>query len=249
MSSERAVIFGQEADLYDRFRPSYPSEAIRHIRSLTEVERALEIGAGTGKATVDMADGSVDITCIEPSAGMAQRLSARNLPGVEVVAATFEDFDAPSGHFDLIYAAQSWHWVNPEIAYEHALDILRPQGAIALIWNVLEDRYVQFAHHFRVHAPQLIADMDERIRKRDTHSWSDDLERAGFQSVERWTSRWSTSLGADDYVGLCASYSDHMLLPQRNRDALLSAIAEEIGGDEVALEYRTEVFSGQAPDA
>ncbi len=249
MKAERAVIFGRDAETYDRYRPSYPLDAIAHVRSLVTPERALEIGAGTGKATVAMADGTVAITCLEPSPGMAHGLIAKNLPGVEVVQSTFEEFHTKADSADLVYAAQAWHWVDHATAYKRVLEILRPGGAIALMWNVLQDRYTHFEHHYRRHAPQLVTEMDERIHKRDHYTWSEDLKATGFECVERWTHRWSTRLGATQYVGLCASYSDHMLLPVETRERLLAAIADEIGDGEVILDYRTEVFSGHAPHA
>ena len=49
--AERALVFGEDASGYERFRPGYPPEIVEQILALTEVEFAIEIGAGTGKAT------------------------------------------------------------------------------------------------------------------------------------------------------------------------------------------------------
>ncbi|MGH8945328.1 MAG: methyltransferase domain-containing protein, partial [Acidimicrobiia bacterium] len=102
---QRAVIFGREAEAYDSARPGYPAEVFRHVLARTEVRRAVEIGAGTGKATEGFAAQVERIVCVEPSAAMSAVLEAKALPGVEVVVASLEDWDGPEDPVDLVYAA------------------------------------------------------------------------------------------------------------------------------------------------
>jgi SAM-dependent methyltransferase len=243
----RAVIFGRDAASYERHRPDYPSEAVDHIRHLVEATSAVEVGAGTGKATVAFARPDLELVCLEPSPGMAEMLRQKGLPGVEVVESTFEEWDGPHHSFDLIYAAQAWHWVDPAAGFEKAHLLLRPGGSIALMWNVPVDRYGKFEHVYRRHAPELLAERDDRILNRDRVTWLEDLDKAGFSDVERFTHSWSASLTGADTRALYSTYSDHMLLPEPGRSELLDALeetVEEQGGAEIR--YRTEVFSGRS---
>lgn len=246
--ADRAVIFGRAAGQYDRYRPSYPHLAISHVKNLAQGGTWLEVGAGTGIATTDMASSDAHITCLEPSEEMAEVLRGRELERVEVVVSGFEDWEGPVDRFDLIFAAQSWHWVDPAQGYDHALRLLCPGGAIALMWNVLTNRYEGFRDIYELHAPQIVEDDDKRIEKRDHHTWTDDLSAAGFVDVQRYTHAWQARVGAEEYTGLLSSYSDHMLLPERVRSRLLADVASAIGDDLVTLEYRTDVFSGKFPD-
>jgi len=64
---------------------------------------ALEIGAGTGKATRLFAQQSVVVTASEPDPAMLRELRHR-LPRVATVQAAFEDLQLGE-RFDLVYAA------------------------------------------------------------------------------------------------------------------------------------------------
>lgn len=243
----RAVIFGRDAANYERHRPDYPPEAVEHILGLTRTRKVLEIGAGTGKASDAFARPDLALFCLEPSAGMADVLREKDLPGVEVVESTFENWEGSDDWFDLIYAAQAWHWVDPSVGFEKAMRLLRPGGALALMWNVPLDRYGQFEHVYRRHAPELLAERDGRVLKRDTGTWLDDLDAAGFVDVFRFTHTWSVSLTGAETSALYSTYSDHMMLPDRRRSRLLTELEETVegqGGTEIR--YRTDVFSGKA---
>lgn len=243
---ERAVIFGRDAVAYDAARPGYPIEAVRHILDRTDVRVAVEVGAGTGKATVSLAPEVGRIICVEPSAEMAAVLEQRDLPGVEVVVSTLEGWEGPAGPVDLVYAAQSWHWVDHSTAYRQVKEMLRPGGLIALVWNVPQDRYEIFDEAYREHAPEILAEEDERIRRRDSDTWMSELAGAGFEEVELFTHRWSRDLSPGELRALYSTYSDHILVPEPRRSRLLDALEEVVrgSGGPFTLGYDTNVFSG-----
>lgn len=245
---ERAVIFGRDAAAYERHRPNFPSEAIDHLLGLVDTTRAVEIGAGTGKATESVARDGQELICLEPAPGMASLLRARQLPGVEVVESRFEDWDGPQGAFDLVFAAQAWHWVDQDRGYLHALRVLRPGGALALMWNLSLVRYEPFENIYRRLVPQLLDEQDQRIQRRDHPPWLGDMTEHGFGDLRRFTHRWDRQLDAAGIRGLYSSYSDHMLLPESIREPLLDEVEAEVArrGGSIVIEYSTEVFSGRA---
>lgn len=246
----RAVIFGRDAANYEAARPSYPPAAIEHVRSLVDASTAVEVGAGTGKATGSMATEGLRIICLEPSPQMASLLESKALTGVEVVVSTFEDWDGGLELVDLIYAAQAWHWVDPAIGFGKAMSVLRPGGVIALMWNVPLDRYSRHVTAYRRFAPHLLEEVDERIKRRDSHDWREDMEEAGFIDAGLFSHEWSAELATAEYRALYASYSDHMLLEEPARTRLLDALADEVDkwGGTTSVEYVTHVYSGRKPD-
>lgn len=248
--SNRAVIFGRDAVTYEEVRPSYPEAALEHVTSLVDARRAVEVGAGTGKATVGMARDGLHIVCLEPSRQMAAVLEAKGLPGVEVVVSTFEGWPGDSESIDLVYAAQAWHWVDPGTGFAKASSVLRPGGAIALVWNIPLDRYGRHQEAYARHAPRLLAESDERIERRDAHDWRPDMESAGFVDTGRFTHRWGEELGTDRYRALYSTYSDHMMLDEPARSRLLDGLAADVDswGGSALVEYRTEVFTARKPD-
>src|SRR5690349_16763087 len=109
---ERRLAFGNVAELYDRARPSYPDTLVDDVVGFAApCQRALDVGAGTGKATQLFTRRGVVVTAVEPSAEMAE-IARRNLPEVTIVPSDFEHFDGTGAPFDLIYSAQAWHWVS-----------------------------------------------------------------------------------------------------------------------------------------
>ena len=118
---------------YDSIRPGYPEALITDIRRyccLTPRSRILEIGSGTGKATGLFARHGFSLTGLEPSTAMAAiaRLNLAGDPGVSILEASFEDIEFPAGAFDLIFAAQSFHWVDTAAGFRKAHQLLHWAG-------------------------------------------------------------------------------------------------------------------------
>jgi SAM-dependent methyltransferase len=243
----RGVIFGDDAVAYDRARPAYPSIAIEHIMSLTDVSRAIEVGAGTGKATAEFVRSGVVVTCIEPSPQMASVLQDKDLIGVTVEITSFEGYSGPERPVDLVYAAQAWHWVDRRIAYRHARSMLRANGILALMWNVPQDQNAGFIDIYEQHAPEILSDQDERIASRDSTDWLDEMVSGGFGDVKLFEHPWSVELNGEALCRLRSTYSDHMMLPVARRRRLLEALADAVdeAGGTVEVRYVTRVFSGR----
>ena len=123
----RAEAFGLAADAYDRYRPRYPRPLIRELINGSHL-RALDVGAGTGIASVQMIEAGADVLAVEPDPRMA-RVAADN--GVPVEQATFEDWKPSGRSFDLVVFAQSFHWVQPHLALDKIASILR----LAVAWH------------------------------------------------------------------------------------------------------------------
>src|SRR5918995_6147900 len=120
MADERqrlAATFDRAADLSQRARPEYPSELYDRLLQITQLSpgaRLLEIGCATGKATLPLAQRGLRITCVEPGAALAAA-ARENLTGfdVDVVEARFEDWTPAGEPLAMVFAATSWHWIEP----------------------------------------------------------------------------------------------------------------------------------------
>src|ERR1022692_4287085 len=136
---QQRVVFGEAADLYDRARPGYPEQLVDDVLAFVGVDspRVVEIGAGTGKATVAFATRGLEIVAIEPSAEMAAvaRRNCALFSRVSLRMSDFEDWQNDSGSFDLLISGQAWHWVSPGVRYVKARRLLEPSGSLALFWN------------------------------------------------------------------------------------------------------------------
>ena len=220
-NSVRRLLFGSVAERYERYRLDYPSELVETVLryAVRPVSTALEIGAGTGKATRPFAVRGIEITALEPDADMAKVL-ARATHGLPVrpVVTTFEDFRTES-RYDLAYAAAAWHWTKPDTRWAQAVQVLIPGGVLAL-----------FGAPAELKDSDLFAAVDE-IEKSvlseddsvDVHPWSiEEMSAAdGLVDVEQRELPFVAITPAADYVGRLATVSAYLrLAPDQRADTL-----------------------------
>jgi SAM-dependent methyltransferase len=129
--------FGEAPALYDRARPGYPTAMFDDLAALAELtagSRVLEIGAGTGQATLPLAERGYDVTAVELSGGMAA-IAKRKLagfPNARVVTGAFEAMPLPAAHFDAVLCATAWKWLDPAVRLVKAAAVLVPGGSLAI---------------------------------------------------------------------------------------------------------------------
>lgn len=217
----RGLAFGSVAQQYERFRLGYPPELVDAVIGYAgkTVGCALEIGAGTGKATRLFAAQGIEVTALEPDPQMAALLQ-RSTRGISVhpVAALFEQFTT-ARRFDLLYAAASWHWTDPVGRWSRAVNLLVPGGVLAL-----------FGRPSEIKDPALLAAVEE-IEKEvksgddqaDVHLWSiDDVVAAdGLFDVVQLNLPSVLTTTAEDFLARLATTSTYLILkPQARADAL-----------------------------
>ncbi|MEO3936700.1 class I SAM-dependent methyltransferase [Dermatophilaceae bacterium Soc4.6] len=137
--TSRALSFGEVAVRYERFRPGYPDELVHAVLDYAgrPVRQALEIGAGTGKATRAFAARGVDVTATDPDGAMFGELRRHVPAGVVTMQASLEDL-GPTGRFDLVFAAASLHWTEPSGRWPRIAARLEPAGVVASFGGPVE---------------------------------------------------------------------------------------------------------------
>jgi trans-aconitate methyltransferase len=130
--AERARSFGSVAADYERFRPGYPDELVAEVLAYAgrAVGTALEIGAGTGKATRVFAAHGIAVIATDPDPAMLDELRKHVPTSVVTVQAAFEELPLTSG-YDLVFAAASLHWTDPDRRWPRVAAMLRPGGTFA----------------------------------------------------------------------------------------------------------------------
>jgi SAM-dependent methyltransferase len=244
--AKRALVFGEVAELYDRARPSYPAalvdDVVAAIPSAGEA-RVLEVGAGTGKATKLFAARVASLVALEPDPAMAAIASRHSDPlgNVDVVIDRFEDWVTAGPPFDSILAAHCWHWVDPRVGFAKARSLVRRDGVLAAFWNVpeLEGNPLEPAltDVYRRCAPQL-----ENKTSTTRASFADSFEHhPGFRVRATHEYDWEQEYSSAEYTDLLCTHSDHHLLPEDERAALIDGVrvAIEASGGTITLRYET----------
>ncbi len=127
------------ANNYDDVRPGYPKEMyedIAKICKLGESSSVIEIGAGSGIATIELAKTECKIIGIEPGSNLVAiaKEKTKGYPNVEIVEAMFEDYES-SDKFDCLIALTSFHWISEQEKYKKAYDLLNRNGHFVIVWN------------------------------------------------------------------------------------------------------------------
>ena len=221
------------------------------LAGLRAGDRILEIGPGTGQATVALARRGYAVVGVELGAGLAA-VARRNLaafPDVEVVNAAFEELTPARASFAAVFAATAWHWIDPEVALERAAAVLEPGGALAVVTTShvaggdeaffadVQDCYERFMPGtppgLRLPAA---ADVPS---DRAALEAGGRFERAVAHRYEREI-QYTTAA----YLDLLGTYSNHRALDADARAALLRCVAhliDERHGGRIAKRYLNEL--------
>ena len=138
LRSAQANSFGAVASTYERARPTYPDDAVDWLLPAGR-PRVVDLGAGTGKLTRLIAARGIEVTAVEPSAGMLERLR-HALPGVAALQGSAEQLPIKDNSVDAVLVGQAWHWVDVPRASAEVARVLKPGGRLGLVWNHRDDR-------------------------------------------------------------------------------------------------------------
>jgi trans-aconitate methyltransferase len=242
------LVLGEVADGYDDVRPGYQADLIDCVLSWTggDAGRAVEVGAGTGKATSMFAQYGMTITCLEPDPRMADvlRERLRGSAQVEIVQTRFEQWEPPRDGVSLIYCAQSWHWIDPTTRCILAYKALTPGGVLAVFGHryLFADSQVEqtIDRVYARWAPQLVDDPATRAVAAHEYWYAKELASCGL-FVDVHAEAFDTVLRYPTaaYMELFDTFSSHRLLPPAQRKQLSEAVLDALTAPFVDVQLGT----------
>ncbi|MBW4043265.1 MAG: class I SAM-dependent methyltransferase [Acidobacteria bacterium] len=234
--------FGDAADAYVAGRPEYPAALVEWlVRGASDVA---DVGAGTGKLTAALVRGGRRVTAVEPDAGMLAALR-REVPEAGALQGAGEALPLPDASVDAVVYGQAWHWVDVPSASAEAARVLRPGGALGLIWNVRDSSVDWVARLGDV----IHGSAAERLVESDAV-----VVGEPFGPLEREDVRWVRPMTVDALVAMAASRSYVIALSPQERAGVLDGVRELIathpataGRKRVDLPYVTSAFRTLRP--
>jgi SAM-dependent methyltransferase len=244
MSDRRARLrtsFEEVPELYDRARPLYPDavfDALVALAGLRAGARILEIGCGTGQATVPLAERGLRIVCVELGTGLAA-VARRNLaayPRVEIVNADFESWEPGRAKFDAVVAFTAFHWLDPETRYTRTARLLRAAGdggALAVVatkhvrreggdpfWAEVQEDYDAVVPSPENSPPPYPDEVDDLAAE---------IAASGlFADVVVRRHLWDVTYTAATFIDVLNTHSGHRELDPDTRERLLDLIRRRI---------------------
>lgn len=229
--------FNTVAEQYDRMRPTYVEELYEDIwryGGFGAEMKAVEVGIGTGQATMPVLSRGAFVTAVELGGELAAYCAKKfaDYPKFRVVNLPFQDFDAPENSCDLIYSASAFHWIDEEIGYTKVYSMLRPGGVFARFANhPYKDKEKEALHD----AMQVLyAKYMPRSKLSAEYSMEQARERAeigekyGFADIEYRLYKRTRTFTAQQYTDLLGTYSDHIALGPELQKEFFALIREEI---------------------
>lgn len=243
-----AAGFQAKADAYARGRPEYPAAVEAWLRddlALGAGKTALDLGSGTGKFLPRLTATGAAVIAVEPVAAMRAQLMERN-PGVEAREGSAEQIPLGDGSLDAVVCAQSFHWFATPAALAEIRRVLKPGGALGLIWNVRDQRTAWVAALTRIMAPY-----EAGIPRYDHQEWRKVFPAEGFGPLrERHFPNFHRGPAEQVILERVLSVSFIAALPPADQYRVVTAIRDLIatspelaGKAEVTFPYDTTAFS------
>lgn len=236
------MTFNEDEKNYDAVRPVYPTQLFTDIidfAQLNEKSNSLEIGIGTGQATKPILQTGSSLTAIELGDKLSQfvKIKFEEYNTFTVINDDFMNCSIGANSFDLVYSATAFHWLPVKEGYEKVAHALKQGGTIALFWNHpfvnRKDDISNIANRkiydkFRP-SPTEIVEFSEK----DGEKRIGELKLFGFADIESTLYHATRTLTSSDYISLLNTYSDHLALPLKIKNAFeaeMKIALDEIGG-------------------
>ncbi len=233
--------FNEDVLNYDKMRPTYVKELYENIIQFSNLDsnkNALEIGIGTGQATLPFLNTGCNLTAVELGENMAKFSKEKfaKFHNFDVINSDFESANLKKDDYDLIYSATAFHWIPQEVGYTKVFNLLKSGGVMALFWN---------------HVSRTDADLDFAIQEvynkyKSTnesliHKFSEEkcleiaetIKKYGFVDVGYKLYYQTRLFDAPKYLSLLNTNSDHRARPEETRILIeneLSNVINNFGG-------------------
>lgn len=237
-------VFRKISKTYDKFRETYPKRLFDDAISLAKLEtssKTLEIGSGTGKATLPFAKLSSSMVCIDANQEQINE-AIENLSeckSIRYICGSFEEVKLPWDSFDFIFAAQAWHWINPRTGYAKVERLLKDNGIFAIFWKLQDGDQSKLVRKidelYIKHCPKWNGYMlsAKRVRKEIST-----VKAFSLLTVREYKSKRNYT--KNELIGLASTYSFVATLKESKRQVLFNQLFDLLKGrkEPIAIPYK-----------
>jgi SAM-dependent methyltransferase len=236
--------FNTVAEEYDKWRPTYVPELYKDIftyKPINLLSNVLEIGIGTGQATLPILETGCNLTAVELGENLAEitRRKFSSYNNISIETGAFQNYESNNDFYDLIYSASAFHWIPEEVGYSKVYKILKSGGV-----------FVRFADHpyYNKNGQEALCDEIEKVyaeympalkpsptpKPSSEYTEVNAINRAnialkyGFVDISHKLYYRTITYSSDDFINRIAIQSDKIALKKSERYKLCIAIKDAI---------------------
>lgn len=238
---ELGATFDTKVSLYEKMRPGYVEDLYKAIFDYVKIDensQVVEVGSGSGQATLPVLQTGCTLTAVEYGENFSELLKEKFKDyKFSVLTGKFEDVELEKDTYDLVFSATAFHWVPEEIGYPKLHEILKQGGAFARFANrpcISQDM------------PELVKEIDEIYNeyynkhynlRPGTRKWFSEEdaknislipEKYGFKDIRYHLFFRERVFTAKEYTQLLGTYSDHIAIEETFRNEFFRKIEEAI---------------------
>jgi SAM-dependent methyltransferase len=220
--AELRLSFGNVAETYDRVRPPYSRVLLDRAETLLELDaraRVLDLGAGTGRVTRELARRFEHVVAVEPD----ERMRALNS---EALAGSAEAIPLEDTSVDAVFVGEAFHWFDPDTAIPEIARVLRPHGGLAILWT----------HWWETEPPlpeEALVPLREpwdRSQSQRRPPWRHAFAGSPFEPLQVERDADEITVDPDELLTLYSTTSSLASLPANEREALFDRVRPLLAG-------------------
>jgi SAM-dependent methyltransferase len=222
VSAELRLSFGNVAETYDRVRPPYSRMLLDRAEELLALDAqssVLDLGAGTGRVTRELAQRFEHVVAVEPDERM------RALHG-EAIEGSAEAIPLEDASVDAVFVGEAFHWFDPVAAIPEIARVLRPRGGLAILWT----------HWWETEPPlpeEALAVLREpwlRSQSQRRPPWDGAFDGSPFEPIQVARDTGEVTLDSVELLTLYSTTSALATLPDEEREALFDRVRLLLAG-------------------
>jgi SAM-dependent methyltransferase len=219
--SELGLSFGNVAETYDRVRPPYSQQLLDRAQKELELNgdaRVLDLAAGTGRLTRELARCFAEVVAVEPDERM------RAVHG-GALAGSAEAIPLEDGSVDAVFVGEAFHWFDPAAAIPELVRVLRPRGGLAIVST----------HWWETEPPlpdevlEVLREPYQRSLPRRWPPWDDAFAESPFEPLRYERATDEVTVGPDELLTMYSTTSSLAELSEDERAALFARVRPLLG--------------------
>ncbi|MGP1450220.1 MAG: class I SAM-dependent methyltransferase [Wolinella sp.] len=238
-------------------RPAYSEILLENLLRIVNFQgysreelRVAEVGAGTGKMTMMLANMGLKIDAVEPNENMMNEgMSAlKEVQNVKWFRGGGEDIPLNAKTYDWAIMASSFHWTDPARSLPEFARILKDGGYFSAIWNPRHIVQGTIFYEIEEEIKRMIPSLN-RVSSgvQNTKNWTEVLESTGdfcdcfFMEIPHFE-----EMSKERYMGVWRSVNDIRAQAGERWSDIEKMIEEKISSFEtIRVPYRIRAWSAR----